>query len=71
MTDKATDKTAQAAPQELLQKVLADNNLTITGLFLVTDTGDVITLPRALKPDYTGAEWKISIVADYGKNGNA
>ena len=57
------------AHQQLLMDFLKANGLSLD-IFLQTNTGDVLTLRRALKEDYTGPDWLISVRA-IRQNGNA
>lgn len=69
MTTKEPTAQEQAqSDQQKLMDFLAANDLTLD-IFLQTNTGDVLTLRRALKQDYTGPDWLISVRA-LRKNGN-
>lgn len=57
--------TAQEQAQEDQQKFMdfmQANNLTLV-MYFKTKTGDIITLPRALKAEYTGSEWESAFQA--------
>ena len=69
MTTKQLTAQEQAqADQQKLMDFLKANELTLD-IFLQTNTGDMLTLRRALKDDYTGPDWLISVRA-VGKNGD-
>lgn len=71
MADKQ-EQTAQEKQQEaqrLFEKFAADNGLVFEIVVRAVDDPSIVSLRKAIKPEYAGRDWNVGIVAVFN-NGN-